>query len=76
MVQWLRLHSPSAGGLGSTLVRELAPMDHNESLPAATKDLHAATKTQRSQINKNKIKCRGYMSTLVSQFIPSPLAPW
>ena len=38
-VQWLRLQAPNAGGLGS--------------IPGwGTKILHAATKTQLSQINK------------------------
>ena len=38
MVQWLRLHAPNAGNLGS-LVRELDLHNATNGLPAVTKDL-------------------------------------
>ena len=43
--QWLRLCGPNAGGPGS--IPDQAPRFPH----AATKSLHAATKTQRSQVN-------------------------
>ena len=47
LVQWLRLHTPIAGGLGSI------PGWGTRSHMAQLKSLHAATKNQSSQINKN-----------------------
>ena len=53
VVQWVRLHAPSAGGLGSTPGRGTRSCTRaaTKSLHAATKILHAATKTQHS-LNK------------------------
>ena len=53
MVQWLRLCAPNAVGLGS-----IPGQGTRSHMHATTKILCAATKTQRSQINKNiKKKC-------------------
>ena len=46
VVQWLRLHAPNARGLGSI------PGQGTRSHMPQLKILHAATKTQCSQINK------------------------
>ena len=46
MVQWLRLHAPNAGGLGSI------PGQGIQSHMPQLKNLHAATKTRHSQILK------------------------
>ena len=46
VVQWLRLHDPNAGGLGSI------PGQGTRSHMLQLKVPHAATKTQHSQINK------------------------
>ena len=45
-VQWLRLHTPNAGG------PELDPWLGNWILYDTTKSLHATTNTQSSRINK------------------------
>ena len=53
VVQWLRLHAPKAGGLGST--PDQWTRSHMLQLRISMlqiKILHAATKTQHSQINK------------------------
>ena len=48
VVQWLRLHSPNAGALGS-----IPPQRTRSHMPQLRlKILHAATKTQSSQIHK------------------------
>ena len=48
VVQWLKLHTPNAGGQGSGSIP-----DQGAELPhAAGKVLHATAKTQCSQINK------------------------
>ena len=47
VVQWLRLHAPSAGGLYST------PGQGTRSHMLQLKILNAATKTWHSQINKD-----------------------
>ena len=55
MVQWLRLHAPNAGGLGSIPgqeTRSLMPQLRPRMLQL--KILHATTKTQHSH-NNNKI---------------------
>ena len=53
MVQWLRLHAPSAGGPASIPVQGTrSHMPQLKILHSATKILHATTKTQHSQINK------------------------
>ena len=54
MVQWLRLHAPNTGGLGSIP----GPRLHK------TKSSHAATKIQRSEINKSKKKKKEKMAEL------------
>ena len=46
MVQWLRLHSPNAGGQGSI------PHQGTRSHTPQVKILNATTKIRRSQINK------------------------
>ena len=67
VVQWLTLHAPNAGGLGSiSLVRKLDPTHSNErscTPQGRSKILWATTKTQYSQINliivkkkKNKLR--------------------
>lgn len=67
VVQWLTLHAPNAGGLGSiSLVRKLDPTYGNErscTPQGRSKILWATTKTQYSQINliivkkkKNKLR--------------------
>ena len=48
VVQWLRLHAPNAGSLGS--IPGWGTRSHMPQL----KILHEATNTQHSQINKNK----------------------
>ena len=53
VVQWLRLHAPSAGGLGSTPGQETRP--HIPQLRVymlQVKISHTANKTRHSQINK------------------------
>ena len=47
VVQWVRLHAPNAGGLGS--IPGLGTRSH---MHATTKIPHAPTKTWRSRINK------------------------
>ena len=47
VVQWLRLPTPNAGGLGSI------PGQGTRSHVPQLKTLHATTKTQHSQINKS-----------------------
>ena len=67
MVQWLRLHIPSTGGLGSVLFRELDPR-------ATTKSSHTATKSEDATycnsdptqpnifLNNNKVHNSGVFS--------------
>ena len=53
VVQWLRLHAPNAGGPGSIPGQETRSWMQQLKIPhAATKILHAETKTRCSQINK------------------------
>ena len=59
MVQWLRLHAPNAGGLGSipgqgaNCIQQLRARLPQLKIPhMATKIPRAATETQRNQINK------------------------
>ena len=63
VVQWLRLHTPKTGDLGSMPdQRTKIPRDANESSHATTKErigrlmiLRPATKTRPSQINKTTL---------------------
>ena len=53
VVQWLRLHAPNTGGLGSIPSQGTRSyMLQLKILYAAMNILHAATKTHYSQINK------------------------
>ena len=60
VVQWVRLHAPNAGGLGSIpgqgtrsrMPQLKIPQAAMKILQAAMKILQAATKTHHSQINK------------------------
>ena len=47
VIQWLRLHAPNAGRLGS-----IPGGGTRSRMHAATKSPHASTKARRSQINK------------------------
>ena len=57
MVQWLRLCTLNAGGLGSIPGQGTRSHMPQLKMPqTATKILHAATKTRHSQINKKILK--------------------
>ena len=60
MVQWLRLHAPNAGGLGSIPGQgtRSCTLQLRARMPQL-KDPHAATKTRRSPINIKKKKSLG-----------------
>ena len=77
VVQWLRLHSPSAGGTGS-----IPGQGTSSHIYASTKSPHAATKTRRSQINKylKKKKKKGHgllegksFNSLIRRMLPTIL---
>ena len=58
VVQWLRLRASNAGGLGSSLVRELDPTCCNQKIPrAATKILHSQRNTFFLKLQNSKCMC-------------------
>ena len=63
MVPWLRLHPPSAAGLGSI------PGQGTRSRIPQLKIPHATTETQYSQINKNKYFKSGFIHVAMNHVV-------
>lgn len=71
MVQWLRLHTPIAGGLG-LITQELHLLQQLRVLMIQIKTPHASSKTQHSQKNKlikNLKKLKSIWESFVSPII-------